>query len=198
MSIPQDMLEKEEYPLAEVLYIGPNRARLLAAIGIHTLDDLRAADASQIGSVKGVGLRNGERIKEWLAIRDAVPISPDPESDPNPDPALAAENQSAQDDMTAIDGAVKRIQKAIPKNIPHKKLDRQVEKLLAVISELAEGPDTLRPKQLRRALTMLHLIASLLNTFATTDPLSEKIVLAFAEELRDRRRRLEAILDPKS
>ena len=196
MSSPPDRFEQEEYPLADVLYIGPSRARLLAAIGIHTLDDLRAADAVQIGSVKGVGLRNGERIKEWLALRDAARVPA--MCNDNPDPELAHENQSVQDDMAAIDQAITRIQQAIPRNVAHKKFDRQVERLLAVMSELAEGPDTLRPKQQRKAVKMLHLIATLLDTLTTVGPLSEKKVLAFAEELRDRRRRLQDILDPKS
>ena len=100
--------------------------------------------------------------------------------------------------MAQIDAAITRIQEAIPNRIAHKKLDRQMDKLLAVLSELAEGPDTLRPKQLRRALKMLHLIASLLDKFADVGHLSEKIVVAFAEELRDRRKRLQDILDPRN
>jgi hypothetical protein len=39
--------------IAGVLYIGETRARLLAEAGIRTMDDLRAADAAQIGSKTG-------------------------------------------------------------------------------------------------------------------------------------------------
>jgi hypothetical protein len=172
---------------ANVLYVGAARARALADAGIVTLDDLRAADAAQIGRVKGVGLLNGERIKAWLAEQDAV----------QPITTTAIDNQALQDDMSAIDNAITRIQQALPEKIAHKKLDRQVDKLLNVVSELAEGPDTLRPKQMRRTLKMLHVITALLEKFASVSPLSDKIVAAFAEELRDHRRRLQDILDPK-
>jgi hypothetical protein len=194
-----------EYELSGVLYVGETRARLLAEAGIRTLDDLRAADAERIGSVKGVGLKNGQRIKEWLAARDArasLPITAaGPEqsdaADVSPDLDLAAANQAVQDEMEAVNAAIARIQRALPQGVAHRKFDRQVDKLLSVLSELAEGPDTLRPKQFRRALKMLHLIAALLDKFTGVGTLSEKIVLAFAEELRDRRRRLQDILDPK-
>lgn len=191
-----------ELELAGVLYVGKMRAQALADAGIRTLDDLRAADAARIGSVKGVGLRNGERIKRWLAERDGAPAldgagRAGQHEPPGPDFVVGGANQAIQDDMTSVDGAITRIQQAIPSGVSHKKLDRQVDKLLAVLSELAEGPDTLRPKQMRRALKMLHLIATLLEKFSGIGLLSDKIVAAFADELRDRRRRLEDILDPK-
>ena len=119
------------------------------------------------------------------------------DADVSPDLDLAAANQAVQDEMESVNAAIARIQQALPQGVAHRKFDRQVDKLLSVLSELAEGPDTLRPKQFRRALKMLHLIAALLDKFAGVGTLSEKIVLAFAEELRDRRRRLQDILDPK-
>ncbi len=197
MTSPLEATEAES-EIAGVLYVGEARARLLAAAGIRTMDDLRAADAERIGGVKGVGLRNGQRIKAWLDERDArasVPIAPSP--DLSIDMDLAAANQAVQDDMEAVNTAIARIQRAIPPGVAHRKFDRQVDKLLSVLSELAEGPDTLRPKQFRRALKMLHLIAALLDKFAAIGQPSEKIALAFAEEMRDRRRRLQDILDPK-
>ncbi|MBV9850719.1 MAG: helix-hairpin-helix domain-containing protein [Armatimonadetes bacterium] len=191
--------EEEIFDLLGVPYLGQTRVRALAAVGIRTLDDLRAATAAEIGGVKGVGMRNAARIKEWLAAQDAAPppASVKVAVCVNPDPDLAAINQTLQDDMTQIDQAITRIQQSIPQRISHKKLDRQVDKLLSVLSELAEGPDTLRPKQLRRALKVLHLIVALLDKFAGMGHVSDKIVVAFAEELRDRRKRLQNVLDPQ-
>ena len=190
--------EEEIFELLGVPYLGKARVLALAGVGIRTLDDLRSASATEIGGVKGVGMRNAERIKEWLESQDAAPASPLVTMLTNPDPALAAANQAVQDDMTQIDQAITRIQTSIPQRISHKKLDRQMDKLLNVLSALAEGPDTLRPKQLRRALKMLHLIVALLDKFANASHLSDKVVDAFAEELRDRRKRLQDILDPKT
>ena len=191
--------EEQIFELLGVPYLGQTRVRALAEVGIRTLDDLRTASPAEIGGVKGVGMRNAERIKEWLVAQDALP-PPTPALVPvsiSPDLALAAANQAVQDDMAVIDQAITRIQQAIPQRISHKKLDRQVDKLLSVLSELAEGPDTLRPKQLGRALKMLHVIAALLDKFAGVGHISDKIVVAFAEELRDRRKRLQDILDPQ-
>ena len=195
--------EEEIFELVGVPYLGPTRIRALALAGIRTLEDLRAATATEIGGVRGVGMGNATRIKQWLTAQDAVP-APAPVAVPLPatsevplDLDLAASNQAIQDDMANIDQAITRIQRAIPQRVAHKKLDRQVDKLLGVLSELAEGPDTLRPKQLGRALKMLHVIAALFDKFADVGHLSEKIVTAFAEELRDRRKRLQEILDPK-
>jgi hypothetical protein len=173
--------------IAGVLYIGETRARLLAEAGIRTMDDLRAADAAQIGSVKGIGLKNGQRIKDWLAEHDA----------PAPALPLAIANQAVQDDSQSINTAFARIQKALSQGVAHKKLDKQIDKLLIVLSELAEAADTLRPKQFQRTIKMLHLIGALLDQFADLRPSSEKVILAFTEELRDRRRRLQKVLDPK-
>ena len=195
--------EEEIFDLLGVPYLGRTRVRLLAAAGIRTIDDLRAASAAEIGGIKGVGMGNAGRIKTWLATQDALPPpvsrpAPAPEArSVSPDPALAAANQAVQDDMAQIDQAITRIQQAIPARIAHKKLDRQVDKVQAVLSELAEAPDTLRPKQMRRAIKMLHLIAALLDKFSNVGHVSEKIVVAFAEELRDRRKRLQEILGPQ-
>jgi hypothetical protein len=102
-----------------------------------------------------------------------------------------------QDDSQSINTAFARIQKALPQGVAHKKLDKQIDKLLIVLSELAEAADTLRPKQFQRTIKMLHLIGALLDQFADLRPSSEKVILAFTEELRDRRRRLQKVLDPK-
>ncbi len=191
--------EEEIFEIVGVPYLGRPRLRALAEGGIRTVDDLRAASATEIaGIIRGLGLRNAERIKEWLASQAAMPPSA-----PAPDLAdsgmeTAAANQAVQDDMAQIDQAITRIQQSIPQRIAHKKLDRQVNKLQAVLSELAEGPDTLRPKQMRRALKMLRLIGALLDKFADVGHFSDKIVVAFTEELRDRRKRLQEILDPQA
>jgi hypothetical protein len=173
--------------IAGVLYIGETRARLLAEAGICTMDDLRAADAARIGSVKGIGLKNGQRIKDWLAEHDP----------PSPPLPLAVANQAMQDDGQSISAVFARIQESLPARVSHRKLDRQMDKLLVVFSELAESADTLRPKQYRQAVKTLHQIAALLDQFAAEAPSAEKVILAFSEELRDRRRRLQKILDPK-
>jgi hypothetical protein len=61
--------DEEVLELSNVPHIGNYRAKVLAGAGIHTLSDLEAADAETIGSVKGVGFRNAQRIKDWLASR---------------------------------------------------------------------------------------------------------------------------------
>ena len=194
---PETREEKEILDLLSVPLLGPTRVQALAAVGILTLDDLRAATADQIGGAKGVGLGNAARIKDWLEAQVVSPPEPPPappslpDAPPSFDPALAASNQAVFDELSEIDQAVTRLCERLGTKGQPKKLARQIDKLGTVTSELAEGPDTLSAKRLAQALPLLHKIADLLG-FATEEKrLSPKKLEILTENLRARRKSLQ-------
>lgn len=175
--------------LEGVPYLGETRREALAQAGLRTQEDLRRATAEQIGGVKGVGMGNAVKIKAWLD----VPSVPLPAAAPQDiDMSLAAANQDVQDVFQKLGDASARLKG----QIRDKDLDRQLDKLDSVASELAEGPDTLSAKQLQDAVKTLDKIAVLLQSAADDAPkLSPKKQAALVEELRARRKRLQKSLD---
>lgn len=187
----QEPAQKSE--LEGVPYLGETRRQALAAAGLITQDDLRRATAEQIGGVKGVGMGNAARIKAWLAS----PSAPLPAAAPvDVDPGLASANQSVQDVFQKLGDAAARLKDQLPEKSRDKALDRQLDKLDSVASELAEGPDTLSAQQVQDAVKALDKIAALLQSAADDAPkLSPKKQAALIEELRTRRKRLQKTLD---
>ncbi len=179
--------------LEGVPYLGETRRQALAEAGFVTQDDLRRATAEQIGGVKGVGMGNAAKIKAWLA----VPSAPLPAAAPQDiDMALASANQNVQDVFQKLGDAAARLKDHIPAKSRDKALDRQLDKIDSVASELAEGPDTLSAKQVQEAVKTLDKIAALLQSAADdTQKLSAKKQAALIEELRTRRKRLQKTLD---
>ena len=144
--------------LPDIPYLGATRRVALAAAGLRTLDDLRAATVEQIGGVKGVGLVNAGRVKEWLAVQAAMPAvataAPIPPTDTSAS-ALASANQDVQDVFQKLGSASELLRKTVSAKARDKALDRQLDKLDTVASELAEGPDTLSMKQVQEAVKTL-------------------------------------------
>jgi len=175
--------------LEGVPYLGETRREALAQAGLRTQEDLRRATVEQIGGVKGVGMGNAVKIKAWLAS----PAAPLPAAAPQDiDMSLAAANQDVQDVFQKLGDASARLKG----QIRDKDLERQLDKLDSVASELAEGPDTLSAKQLQEAVKTLDKIATLLQSAADNAPkLSPKKQAALVEELRARRKRLQKNLD---
>ena len=183
--------------LEGIPYLGETRRQALAAAGLRTRADLRAATTEQIGGVKGVGLGNAARVKEWLAVQAQMPnvavATPLPVLDGGAS-ALASANQNVQDVFEKIGTATARLKQTLPAKTRDKGLDRQLDKLDTVASELAEGPDTLSAPQLQEAVKTLDKIAALLESAAAAEKLSPKKQGALVEELRTRRRRLQKTL----
>ena len=183
--------------LPDIPYLGATRRVALAAAGLRTLDDLRAATVEQIGGVKGVGLVNAGRVKEWLAVQAAMPAvataTPIPPTDTSAS-ALASANQDVQDVFQKLGSASELLRKTVSAKARDKALDRQLDKLDTVASELAEGPDTLSMKQVQEAVKTLDKIAALLEAAAALEKLSPKKQAVLIEELRARRKRLQKTL----
>ena len=183
--------------LPDIPYLGATRRVALAAAGLRTLDDLRAATVEQIGGVKGVGLVNAGRVKEWLAVQAAMPTvaaaTPIPPTDTSAS-ALASANQDVQDVFQKLGSASELLRKTVSAKARDKALDRQLDKLDTVASELAEGPDTLSMKQVQEAVKTLDKIAALLEAAAALEKLSPKKQAVLIEELRARRKRLQKTL----
>ena len=183
--------------LPDIPYLGATRRVALAAAGMRTLDDLRAATVEQIGGVKGVGLVNAGRVKEWLAVQAAMPAvaaaTPIPPTDTSAS-ALASANQDVQDVFQKLGSASELLRKTVSAKARDKALDRQLDKLDTVASELAEGPDTLSMKQVQEAVKTLDKIAALLEAAAALEKLSPKKQAVLIEELRARRKRLQKTL----
>ena len=179
--------------LEGVPYLGETRREALAQAGLRTQEDLRRATVEQIGGVKGVGMGNAVKIKAWLDS----PSAPLPAAAPQDiDMSLAAANQDVQDVFQKLGDASARLKGQLPAKSRDKDLDRQLDKLDTVASELAEGPDTLSAKQLQDAIKTLDKIAALLqNAAADALKLSPKKQAALVEELRARRKRLQKTLD---
>lgn len=183
--------------LPDIPYLGETRRLALALAGLRTLDDLRAASVEQIGGVKGVGMVNAARVKEWLAVQAEMPAvapaTPIPQTDGSAS-ALAAANQDVQEVFQKLGSASQRLKKTIPAKTRGKALDRQLDKLDTVASELAEGPDTLSTKQVQEAVRTLDKIAALLEAAAGAEKLTPKKQTVLIEELRARRKRLQKTL----
>ncbi len=178
--------------LEGVPYLGETRRQALALAGLITQDDLRRATAEQIGGVKGVGMGNAAKIKAWLA----VPAAPLPAAAVlDIDHALAAANQDVQDVFQKLGDASTRLKNQLPTKTRDKALDKQLDKLDSVASELAEGPDTLTAQQVKEAVKTLDKIAALLQSAAgEAQKLSPKKQASLIEELRARRKRLQKTL----
>lgn len=183
--------------LPEIPYLGATRRQALAEAGIRTLDDLRAASVEQIGGIKGVGMVNAARVKEWLAVQAEMPAvavsTPIPQVDGSAS-ALAAANQDVQEVFQKLGDASDKLKKMVPDKTRDKALDRQLDKLDTVASELAEGPDTLSMEQVQEAVKTLDKIAALLEAAASAEKLTPKKQAALVEELRARRKRLQKTL----
>ena len=183
--------------LPEIPYLGATRRQALAEAGIRTLDDLRAASIEQIGGVKGVGMVNAARVKEWLAVQAEMPAvavaTPIPDTGGSAS-ALAVANQDVQEVFQKLGSASEKLKNAIPAKTRDKGLDRQLDKLDTVASELAEGPDTLSMKQVQEAVKTLDKIAALLEAAAAAEKLTPKKQAVLIEELRARRKRLQKTL----
>ncbi len=179
--------------LEGVPYLGETRRQALAEAGLITQDDLRRATAEQIGGVKGVGMGNAVKIKAWLAS----PSAPLPAAAPaDLDPGLASANQNVQDVFQKLGDAAARLKDQIPAKSRDKALDRQLDKIDSVASELAEGPDTLSAQQVQEAIKTLDKIAALLQSAAgDAQKLSPKKQVAQVEELRTPRKRLQKTLE---
>ena len=189
----QDTAAAPKSELEGVPYLGETRRAALAQAGLITQDDLRRATAAQIGGVKGVGMGNAVKIKAWLD----TPSAPLPAAAPQDiDMALASANQDVQDVFQKLSEASDRLKDQIPAKSRDKALDRQLDKLDSVASELAEGPDTLSMRQVQDAVQTLDKIAALLQSAADNAPkLSPKKQAALVEDLRTRRKRLQKALD---
>ena len=183
--------------LPEIPYLGVTRRQALAEAGLRTLDDLRAASVEQIGGVKGVGMVNAARVKEWLAVQAEMPnvaaSTPIPQTGASAS-ALASANQDVQEVFQKLGDASDKLKRTIPDKARDKALDRQLDKLDSVASELAEGPDTLSMAQVQAAVKTLDKIAALLEAAATAEKLTPKKQAALIEELRMRRKRLQKTL----
>lgn len=183
--------------LPDIPYLGETRRQALALAGMRTLDDLRAATVEQIGGVKGVGMVNAARVKEWLAVQAEMPAvapaTPLPQTDDSAS-ALASANQDVQEVFQKLGSASERLKQTIPAKTRDKALDRQLDKLDTVASELAEGPDTLSTEQVQEAVKTLDKIAALLEAAAGAEKLTPKKQTVLIEELRARRKRLQKTL----
>ncbi len=192
---PKSDTAKSELP--EIPYLGETRRQALAQAGMRTLDDLRAASVEQIGGVKGVGMVNAARVKEWLVVQAEMPAAaistPIPQIDGSAS-ALAIANQDVQDVFQKLGSASDKLKKTISAKTRDKALDRQLDKLDTVASELAEGPDTLSMKQVQEAVRTLDKIAALLEAAAAAEKLTPKKQAVLVEELRARRKRLQKTL----
>ncbi len=194
---PGDETASAESELPDIPYLGAARRQALAQAGLRTLDDLRAASVEQIGGVKGVGLTNAARVKEWLAVQAEMPAvavaTPIPQTGDSAS-ALASANQDVQEVFQKLGDASERLKQAVPAKTRDKALDRQLDKLDSVASELAEGPDTLSMEQVQEAVRTLDKIAAVLEAAAATEKLTPKKQAVLVEELRARRKRLQKTL----
>lgn len=187
---PTEMLGEapESSELLGVPYLGAIRTQALAESGITTLVQLRAASADQIGSVKGVGLRNAVRIKEWLE-RQSPPKSEKAGKNPttvhSPLPA----------DREGIDGAVSRIKEANPKKALDKRLSRQLEKVLSRVAGVPATLESLGLKEKQQAAKALDRVAHLLAATADRGRLSDKKQQVVGGAIKARLKKLEKVLE---
>ncbi len=209
LPVPETPEEQELMDILGVPYLGPTRRQLLADAGIQSLADLQAVSPDTLGGIKGVGMGNARRIKEWLASQPAPAAAPAPVSAPSSSPAappspadlhnspamaLASANQQVQDLFSRIDEATTRLKASFSPDAGFQRLERQLAKLDNAASELAEGPDTLSAKQLQKALKTLDQAAALLEAAAGAGRLSAKKQDVLADSLKDQRKSLEKTL----
>lgn len=167
--------------LLAVPLLGAVRAAALADAGFLRISDLHAAAPEAIGSVKGVGLRNAERIKAWLAEQTLVSAS---------QPAY-----EVPADLSEIDGAVSRIKEANPKKALDKKLSRQLDKVLTRVSGVPAAFESLGGKDKQQAVKALDRIASLLAQAAERGRLSDKKQHDVGGAIKARLKKLDKALD---
>ncbi len=220
LPVPETPEEEEIMDILGVPHLGPVRRQLLADAGIETLADLQALSLADLAGIKGVGLGNATRVKEWLAAQPApapvfaaVPPAPAPVSvptppaprtadappapaalDASPDMSLASANQQVQDLFGRIGQAAGTLKTALSPDDGYRRLERQLAKLDNAASELAEGPDTLSAKQLQKALKTLDKAASVLEEAAREGRLSPKKQETLADTLKEQRKTLEKTL----
>ncbi len=191
--VPTDKDSLEGIP-----YLGEARRKALAGAGLTTRTHLKAATEEEISVVKGIGPGNAKRVKEWLAVQAEMPnvsgATPLPAIDDTGASALAAANQDVQDMFQRFSSASQSLKSAIPDKTRDKAIDRQLDKLDTVASELAEGPDTLTPAQVAEAVTRLNKVAALLEEMAREKKPSPKKQEALVNELRERRKKLQKAL----
>lgn len=220
LPVPETPEEEEIMDLLGVPHLGPVRRQLLADAGIETLADLQALSFDGLANIKGVGLGNARRVKDWLASQPApasppapgpaapapppaaAPAAPAPDMPPSPptvsgnvpDMSLASANQEIQDLFGRIDQATARLKASLLPSGGAERLERQLAKLDNAASELAEGPDTLSAKQLQKALKSLDKAASVLEAATGGSPLSAKKQDLLADTLKEQRKALEKAL----
>jgi len=185
---PTDTVEKEPETapseptgLLGVPFLGAVRIAALAQAGIKTIPDLKAATPEAIGSVKGVGLRNAERIKAWLSEQDTAQT---------PEPLV-----SVPAEIAGIDGSVSRIREANPKKGLDKKLSRQLNKVLTRVSEVPVAFESIGDKEKHQALKALDRIATLLVQAADKGPLSDKKQQVVGGAIKAKLKKLDKALD---
>jgi hypothetical protein len=176
--------------LEGIPFLGETRRAALALAGLRTRQDLMRATVEQIGGVKGVGMVNAARVKDYLQSQTENLSSPPTAIDPE----LADTNQQVQDIFQKLEDASSLLKEHLPAKSRAKNLGRQLAKLDNVAAELAEGPDTLSAAQLEKAVKTLDKIAALLTSAANLEKLTPKKQAVLIEELRDRRKRLEKTL----
>lgn len=209
LPVPETPEEEELMDILGVPHLGPVRRQLLADAGIQTLADLQALSLADLAGIKGVGLGNATRVKEWLAAQPtpapvSVPTPPQPRPadtppapaalDASPDMSLASANQQVQDLFGRIGQAAGALKTALSPDDGYRRLERQLAKLDNAASELAEGPDTLSAKQLQKALKTLEKAVSLLEEAARQGRLSPKKQETLADTLKEQRKTLEKTL----
>ena len=176
--------------LEGIPYLGETRRAALALAGLRTREDLMRATIEQIGGVKGVGMVNAARVKDYLHPQgENLSLATSPI-----DPELAGTNQQVQDIFQKLEDAASLLKEHLPAKSRAKNLGRQLAKLDNVAAELAEGPDTLSAAQMEKAVKTLDKIAALLTSAANLEKLTPKKQSVLIEELRDRRKRLEKTL----
>ena len=184
--------------LEGIPYLGEARRQALAEAGITTRTHLQAATEEELGTIPGISPGIAKRYKEWLAVQTEMPnvsvATPLPAIDDSGASALAAANQDVQDMFQRFSSASQSLQSAIPDKTRDKALDRQLDKIDTVASELAEGPDTLTPAQVADAVTRLNKIAALLEDMAREKAPSAKKQAVLVDELRERRKKLQKAL----
>ena len=184
--------------LEGIPYLGEARRQALADAGLTTRTHLQTATLEEIGVVKGVGLGIAKRYKEWLAVQAEMPAvsvaTPLPAIDDAGASALAAANQDVQDMFQRFSSASQSLKGAIPNKDRDKALDRQLDKIDTVASELAEGPDTLTPAQVAEVVARLNKIAALLEDMMQEKAPSAKKQAALVDALRERRKKLQKAL----
>lgn len=189
--VPEEPVAAE---LEKIPLLGPTRIKALAEAGIKSLADLGTATEDQLGAVKGIGLRNAQKIKAWLtenAMEAVNSQAPAAEADIKTEPAAA--NLRLQDALAELDRAVFQIKSLLPDRPIDKKLIAQLDKVNKTagdIPEIVAEPSELWEKSLRRLKKVTALVCA-----AAAHKLSDKNKRLLRDDLRKRRRRLQKALD---